>query len=322
MKFLFLEKEKFVRRLIGERLDSEEHHLVFNGESKCLFSYKELGKYDFVIGYNFYNPYHNEIIKKAKEKGVITVLLQDGIYEWYNSFHRGKNPSLYFPIQHDVFLCCGVMQQTSFIKNCNSAVVAKYIPEYLMTKNETIGKGQLNRKFDFVITTANSAYFNDEEFYLLVETINDIVKYLLDSKLKFCFRIFDSKLMGAIKNFNNFDNIIEVPISNVFENVRAVITTRSSLIIEAINLDLPVCEIIYRSSPEQGLAGWKVFKGLNYKPVFESMLSRQQERMNFQYSVIDEFTSIEGSLEVDTKSIGLSVLNWKIRTLIKLLCKV
>jgi hypothetical protein len=247
------------------------------------------------------SPYEVDTLKKSISiirKGEKLVVLQDGVFDFSNSF---CNPfffdsyKLLYPSTSNVVFSFG-NKEKSYIKYFNpNAVVKSYMPTFI---NKTIENKKTfsnsNAQFDVMITTANTAYFSDQEFDRLVNLLVNIVGKLKKSELTYCFRIFDKKIIEALKHVSiAFVNIIDVDLCSALTLTKSVITTPSTLSVEVMILDVPVATLIYRDYPLTTQTGWIMAHENDAILIVESMLKGADERMNIQRAMLTNYIEVD-----------------------------
>lgn len=296
-KILVLEDRIYYRGLI--EFDEKLYNVEYNG----LKYYKSnLNQFDLIVSFDFIGDLGNFIITKAKIQGVKTLLIADGILEWSNMFNNkkvlSKNLKLFHPILHDYFFCVGEIE-ASYFRSLGQKT-KNYIPIRMnSTKNKMNStKSMANSKHDFLITTANTAYHNQKEKTLLITILKKIKKDLEKSNLTYGFRLFDKSLL---KELGLSDNYISDNFSDTLKNFKCLISTPSSIIITAMELNIPVAQIIYRDSPIFVQSGWLI-SNLNFDSTFDSMLKFEKERMDFQRFQIQNYLNCQSDISEIVKS--------------------
>ncbi|EOV3437946.1 hypothetical protein ACOW85_001312 [Vibrio parahaemolyticus] len=318
MKILFLESKNAIERLVSkEALQDCEFEFTYYGEKKYAFRLSGLKKYDLIVNSNYSNALHIKMVYYAKKKGISTVLLQDGVYDWANSYVNNKIP-LYDVVFHDLFLFFGTDRERKLLEGntINSRKVLKYVPRYI----PKYGKLMKDKKYDFLITTANSAYFNEQEFVALTQVIKRTIQELDNCGLTYKLRIFDRKLVEALSLKNEVFNDTDCCFEESVSDVRAMITSKSTVTIEALYLDLPVAEFVYRNTPILSSPAWCIHEAIDYATTFKSMLSGEISRMNYQRSYLQGHMSVSTEKDIEhlVSSIKISeILKRKIVVFIK-----
>ena len=223
------------------------------------------------------------------------VILQDGVFDFANSFNNTNfkdNFKLLYPSTSNIIFVFG-NKEKDYIQYFNpSATVCSYMPTFI---NNTIERKSTFSnecaEFDVMITTANTAYFSPEEFDILAKYLVKVIKELDLNGFRYCFRIFDRKLLQhlAKHSINLANNIVEVDLVTSLSNVKSVITTPSTLSVEVMILDLPVATLIYRDLPLSVQTGWILSNEKQVLLLMQSMLKYDTERMNIQRALLANY---------------------------------
>lgn len=272
------------------------YEFEFNGERNFCLSRKTLVNNDVIIGYNYNNSYHQELIYEANNINIITILLHDGVFEWSNSYARFHGLKQYHPVVHDLFFVFGTTAEFKFLRAMSATKCVKYVPAYLKVKAKVMENRMVDAQYDFMITTANKSYFSDVEMWTLIDLLQSIIDSAEKSGFSYFTRIFDKNLYSNLRIPKNIKNIIDIPFPDALSLVSSgVVTTRSSLMYEAMGLNpqIAVCEIIYRDSPIFSTPGWVIYQGLNASDVLKSMFDGDSERINYQKILYSDVQSVD-----------------------------
>ncbi|MEZ9998872.1 hypothetical protein AB4428_11260 [Vibrio lentus] len=249
-------------------------------------------------------PYELESIKSAL-RADFSISVLDGVFDFANSFYHpffeGKNYKLYFPAINDAVLCFG-KKESRYIKSLNDNIMVKtYIPSYIKkTQEKADDFNNENAKYDVMLTTANTAYFNDEEFVKVVRYLNETTKILQSAGYSVCYRIFDQKILESLV-FKDVCNITTGSFVDSAKNTKCIFTTPSTLAVESMILGIPTATFIYRNTPLTTQTGWIIYDLASVMDVVESMLSNDNDRLliqkvlleNYIYSEVNELTEEE-----------------------------
>lgn len=286
-KILFLEDKKYFD-MLGLKEIYKKYKCEFNGIRYYKISSSKLKSYKAIISFLYHNPISNFIILKAKRLGVKTIFLSDGIYEFANAYKNEElnkyKLKLFDPIIHNIFLCIGKKEKKLFQNSYNH--VEQFLPKRVLNiKKEKI---ILKEKGKILITTANTAYFNEIEKKQLILLMKEVIKELEKLKLDYIFRIFDSELIKVLriepqKNYKNgtFEQILE--------KVEYVITTPSSISLTSMYHQRAVAQLIYRDTPLLLQSGWNISKSYPIRETLTSFIKKDKERMNFQNNILKEY---------------------------------
>lgn len=284
-KILFLEEESFYNDMLNKKffLDCE---LFFNG---CKFYRKteKLKEYDLIVYTIYSSPIYNYVITKALELDINTLLLMDGICEFSNFTNNNKISSLgienYHPIIANNIGVIGNTAKKYFNEfNINSV---HYLPPRVIDTSMN-DKIPLSKENIFLITTANTAYYNEYEYNRLVCLLKDIVHSLKKDNINFYFRIFDEKIITDL-SISPERNLNTGSFPEILKKINFVITTPSSIMLTAMYHNRPVAMLLYRDSPNFIQSGWLISKDIDYSSTFSSMISFDEKRINFQLSQLE-----------------------------------
>ncbi|MGG0518666.1 hypothetical protein ABE056_07680 [Priestia aryabhattai] len=277
MRVLFAESEKYYFNL-GVLSYFKEHETAFNGVKKYKKD-KEIKSYDLVVSYLFHSPISNFLILKAKQLGVKTLFICDGIFDWANAFdnpiHKNLNIKQFHPIIHDFMWCIGEEEKKYF--DSQGVVGLKYLPKRVFDYK----KVPINKTKTVLITTANTPYFNEKEKESLISLIKEIASKLDSMQINYIFRIFNEDLKKELK-IPIEKNFIDGSFDETLALVDSVITTPSSIILPAMYNERSVGMMVYRDTPLFLQSGWLLHKSTDLENTLNSLMLMDSDRMNFQ----------------------------------------
>lgn len=322
IRVLFSESESYYREL-GLK-DCEAYVFEFDGLRFYKKSKKFLKKYDAIVMAYYTLPHNALLTIKAKEAGVKTILIADGVFEFGNSF---LNPmvckykmKLFHPITQEYFICVGSFSRKYFSRYSKTV---PYMPERMMTSDKHI---PMPRDKKALITTANTAYFNDYEFNKLQGLL---VCAALELKLKgvsFCFRIYDQMLFKAVVDELGFliDNDVGSDFETTLASYSTIITTPSSICVTAMYHKRSVATLIYRDFPISVQSGWVLFDKASIKQSLSSLINMDSTRMEIQDNLVSMYfpsNEINSALDivVKDKTINHSEVNYYDKAMMNML---
>ncbi|OCH28674.1 hypothetical protein A6E12_09290 [Aliivibrio fischeri] len=281
-KVIFLENEEFYNDMISSDF-FKNCSLTYDG-AKLYKKNKSFKNYDLVVYTIYSSPYYNFLIYHASLQGVNTLLLMDGICEFSNftknSNIKRLNIDNYHPIIANSIAVVGTEAKNYFSMYGINSVI--YLPPRVCTMNYHV---KLDNNNTFLITTANTAYYDEDEFKLLVSLLKATIKNLIEGNFNFYFRIYDQRIINDL-NISDDINLITGSFESVLEKVDYVITTPSSIMLTAMYANKPVAMLLYRDVPNFIQSGWILFEGCNFINLFESMKEKDLKRMSFQASQV------------------------------------
>lgn len=289
---LFSEHEEYYRDL--GLIDVNDMSYVFGGCQLYKKNLTYLATFDAFVC-SFYTMPHNIILtNKFKSLNIKTVLCSDGIFDFSNSFNnpmvKKYEVALFHPVIQDYFLCVGQNEKEYF---SDSVTTLRFVPERMLSTTDVIQEPKLKRT---LITTANTAYFSEEEFERLFSLLLDITLLLNNNEIVFSFRIFDERLLTAL--YERLDFKIANDIDNDFETTLAlyssVITTPSSIAITAMYHQRSVSLLIYRDCPMLMQAGWLTPSADVLESSLDSFVNAEASRITIQNRLLKAYLTKNG----------------------------
>lgn len=287
--FLFSEHEAYYREL--GLVDQPDVKFHFNGGRLYKKKATYLSQFDLFIC-AFYTQGHSLILtNKFKALGVNTVLCADGIFEFSNAINnimiRKYNVVQFHPIYQDYFICVGEEENKYFSL---SNITYRYLPDRVM--KQTLIKS-LPVKKRILITTANTAYFNENEFESLISLMVSIIRIIIQKGDDFSFRIFDEALLNrisksiGIKVFND----IELDFDSTIEKYSSVITTPSSIAITSMYHQRSVALLVYKDVPLLIQSGWNIPSSDVFYNSYSSFFELDRTRIDIQNNILKKYLS-------------------------------
>lgn len=217
-------------------------------------------------------------------------ILPDGIFEFYNVFLSKKSYFLFKNLQLNRFVDVHMVYgQNEFnflakIHRGNNIVLIKREYEPVRLNIKRFNKGHV-----LLLTSANSAYESQEEFEILKDIYNEIISQCSYLKIEVIYRFFDEKLVSLIPNgkLNNTHEKIE----DIMKKCDSLITTQSTITLDAMANGLAVGHIIFRDTPHFLNTGWIFSNPKNVKSSLKSMIKKEEARMIYQDTVLENYTS-------------------------------
>ncbi|WP_033578286.1 hypothetical protein [Priestia aryabhattai] len=287
-KILFLEQKKYYEDLgFLDYKKIKEYDLEFDGNKNYKLDDSTIKTYKFVVSALYHDEVSNFLVLKAIKNNVKTILLGDGIIDWANMFEhpflKKKGYELYHPILQDSFLCVGSFEKKYFEFLGVNAYT--FLPKRILDKKEKI---PITTQGEILITTANTAYFSEYEFNTLIDLLDDLLKELSYLKDKIYFRIFDSRIVNKL-NISDNRNLINGSFENILKDFDIVVSTPSSIVLNAMYHGRAVAQLLYRDNPIFLQSGWYINHPRNIKNTLEDMIVKNEHRMIFQQFIISEY---------------------------------
>lgn len=260
-----------------------------------------------VVSQSYARPEVDRWIFEARRAGKPTLLLVDGPLEWSN-LHASPRlaaagaRSLFDPIIHDAVAAIGD-SQSRFLASRNAGrgiVFTSYANRRIRTRLDRIGVPAAEAadrtdsafEFDFLVTTARRAAFDEQERAALERALCRCAEALVDGGHRTLLRVFDERLERAFR-VRNPVAVAEAsgPFADALARARCVIGTPSSVLLEAMVHDRPTATLIFRDAPLFYPTGWLLGGFADWQASLASMLARDPERMGRQREIVREHVS-------------------------------
>ncbi|MGB3620392.1 MAG: hypothetical protein WBA20_03510 [Ketobacter sp.] len=279
MKILFLESELFYHKL-GINTDFSTVEASFDGLKYYKNSPDFFSSYDLIVSVLYYSPLSNFVVQKANESGTKTALLIDGVFDWanvtINPVVKKTGIMTFHPIIHDVFLVIGESEKLYFESRLVNTL--QYLPGRVLKVEKRMALPRVPR---VLITTANTAYFNDREKRVLLSMLKRLIVKLKDRHVPIIYRIFDRELLSALSVADE-DNYLSGSFQSVLASCTCVITTPSSVALSSMYHRRSVGILVFRDTPMFLQSGWLLLSGSDFDEEIESMLAMDEARLGFQ----------------------------------------
>lgn len=306
MNILFSESELFYEQLGLQKCRGLNY--FFDGMRLYKKKSSYFRQYDLFVC-AFYTMPHNVLItQKCQQENICTVLCTDGIFEFSNAM---TNPmitkyqmKLYHPILQDFLLCVGTREAQYFESFTPSF---SFLPKRVISSDKLI---PLPLEKRILVTTANTAYYNESEFLALSNLLIEIIVVLKNSNVKFDLRIFDNKILAKIREVSgNVRNITQDSFENILCQYSSVITTPSSIVIPSMYHQRSVCQLIYRDFPVFLQTGWNVTNGDLFKESLTGIVNCEQVRIDIQNRILLSYINVPSLSESLKKIINIHSIN-------------
>jgi hypothetical protein len=214
----------------------------------------------------------------------------DGVFEWNNAYKNPKlsNKPIMKPCMFNEAFVCGDLNTIAYLNFGFDAPKVRSFenPRVFGPKEKTMN---LDKPMDLLITTANTPFFNDEERERLVILMKEVKAKAELEEISFITRIFDSELLHDC-GFSDVNNEISGSFHDTLEKCKAIITTPSSISLEAMNKGVRVAHFFYRDVPVTIQAAWNVHMSINVSETLDNLcFSELGNRDEYQIQYVKEY---------------------------------
>lgn len=258
--------------------------------------------FDIFINQSEYDPYICEVINEARANLVPSLHIADGIIEWRNnwehpprSYDRIGAP-IWQPVLSDKIACIGAAQLRTLATWSNSRKVELVgIPRLTASIEHYLSNAYEEQSQQAVlITTAKQPYFQQGDFIAVIQALQDIKTYLEAKQITAKWRLPDE-----LSNHLNLTPIErqsgQGTLAQVLASVGAVITTPSTLILEAMLYRKPVLRLDYTNAPQYVRTAWNITAQEHISKEIDSALIHDKRRLSFQDEALHDACYIEAA---------------------------
>jgi len=240
-----------------------------------------------------------ELFFKCRNNNIPSLLLADGILEWNNIWYSSTKPDVtpgsnYQPILANKMSCLGRSQARLLEawgnKNKCEIIGSPRFDKYLKVKKR---KRDITKPFRILIATAKTPAFDKQHLNLVMKSLKDIKTWLQTNqqinniKIEPVWRL-TQELHLKLNVKNNLANLLNNELLTTLKNVDAVITTPSSLMLEAFLLKLPVAIINYKNTPLLTPAVWEITSRSHIKDIILELISPSAKKMLLQETILND----------------------------------
>lgn len=278
-KLIFLQPKSYFNRL-GVDFNKIEYECVF-GWSSLKILITDFSKVKAVVSMIDHSHILRALCHRCRVHSLPVIFIMDGVFEWSNAtinpYLNDRNIKLLSPVFYDYIICrdAGLVQCLK-----KDGVLAR---QYSVFEADGDGECSVNNKI--LITTANTAYYNEIEYENLIVLLTEVIKTLSENLIPYCFRFFDQRLIDEFVTRSDC-NLVDGSFSDALAQVSGLISTPSTIVQEAMELGVPVAILDYRDGPIFLQSGWRITGQTDILSVVMSMLSFDSDRMSFQNTQI------------------------------------
>ncbi len=252
-----------------------------------------------VITHLHYRWEEISILRRIVEADSVPVLiLSDGILEYRNTFEHPElgDGAVFQPLMGHKLACIG-RSQARWIESWGNVGKCEVVGfprlDNLAAKcAEPLSNQQDERgEFHLLVASARNPYFTDEQRAETIRALNDVLEFVNETPA-----LGDRKLRVSWRLTDELHNELRVPpadaprtpIQQVLARVDAVITTPSTIQLEASMLRKPVAVLDYHRSPQMTAAAWTISASAHVGPVVRELADPSPPRMLIQDALLHD----------------------------------
>ena len=255
-----------------------------------------------LVTHDTYTEPGRSLIRRAVEKSVPTLILADGVLDYRNTWeHPQIEPGAIFQPVLGHKIATISRSQSRWIESWGNA-----------GKCETVGLPRLDRhaalprrvrnpqqSFRILINTAITPWFTETHHRQVTASLRDLKSFFEQNpvlngvKLEPIWRLTRG-LDAEIGVSSQVSDLSGHELANVLQQVDAVITTPSTVILEAMLFGLPVAVLDYCNTPHYVPTTWRITAPTHIADTVNELLNPPEPKLLFQE------TCLHDSLECDT----------------------
>lgn len=257
-------------------------------------------KVDLAICADEFQPSTFRNILSCKKAGVPVLHIPDGILEWRNmyehprSFSENGGMPIHQPHFADKIACIGrnqarMMEAWGSIGKCEVVGCARF-DSYIGHVKE---KRKSDEPFKILVTTAKKPAFTHEQKNLVDRSLIDLfdwckgVDYVINGqKIKLFYRFMDNRFSSFCND--SIENCSKGSLNNVLKMVDAVVTTPSTVMLEAMLCNIPVVKLDYTNSPVFTPTIWNITAPEHISSVVSELLDPPAPKMLHQQIILHD----------------------------------
>jgi hypothetical protein len=232
-------------------------------------------------------------IAQARDLKIPTLLLQDGVVEWRHTWENptfGAGGKIPFnqPIANDKIAVFGWRTARTFDMWGNQGkcepIGAPRFDHYLTDPVPRPQQARTPKRL--LVMTANTLGFDDDQRELATRAIADVKQAIAaDDRWQPIWRV-TKHLDEQLALTDDFPHLRGQPLREAFAEADAVITTPSTVALEAMLVGLPTAVIDYTNSPMYAQTGWFVSAQAHLARTLEELAHPPATRLLFQDEIL------------------------------------
>ena len=255
---------------------------------------------------------HEELAKLGDifQRGAVPVLiLADGILEYRNTWEHPDLPdaSMFQPLTGHKLACIG-RGQARVIESWGNIGKCEFVglPRLDSINDANVPPVQTEGPFRLLIATANTPSFNDDQRQTVVKSLTHIRERLVKNpkvngrQCEVTWRLTDGleRAIGLPESeipSEEWDAPKRKPLSEVIDEVDAVITTPSTLYLESVLKERPTAILDFHNRPHYVPAAWTINAPIHFNWTLRELADPPGHKMLFQEATLHDQLECDGS---------------------------
>lgn len=237
-----------------------------------------------------------DILRHAVDNGIPTLIVADGILEYKNTWLRPSAAAgcIFQPVMGHKIACLGrsqarILESWGNLGKCEVVGAPRLDPLIgRMPRRRTT-----DQPFRILIATAKTPGFTRDQRTLIKRSVQDL-KFWFSYQQKHYHQVIEpvwrltQDLDQEIGVENNLREYSSIELAKLLENVDAVITTPSTIMLEAILHGLPVALLEYNNCPQYVPAAWTISAPRHIDQVLPELFNPPAAKLLFQETMLHD----------------------------------
>ena len=245
-----------------------------------------------VISHDVYRRETYDLFARLIEKRIPTLILSDGILEYRNSWkQKHKNRAgIFNPVLGHKLACIGP-SQCRFVESWGNKGKCENVGLPRLDHLESQSRS-LDGARKILISTARQPWFLEEDKRLVVQSMLELKKIskILEKKgvCKFVWRVTND-----LCDILDEESREHISVKEEMGEVIAVISTPSTLLLEAMKSGKPTAIIDFTNSPAYVQSPWMINHATQIETIIKELIDPPIPKLKFQEAILND------SLQVD-----------------------
>jgi len=280
--------------LLRSWLDHCPHPVVYETALPSDYDFPE--EIGLLVTADCYKEPSVTLIARAKERGIPTLLLADGILEYRNTFEHPQTVpgSLFQPVLAHKIACLG-RSQARILESWGNAAQCEITGCARFDRYATLRRRQraAGEPFRVLVMTAITPYFTSEQHEQVRRSLLDLKAFFAATRslngnmLEVAWRITKG-LETEVGVSNTLSDLSGRELAEVLQKVDAVISTPSTSMLEGMLLGLPVAVLDYTNSPHYVQPAWRITASEHIGAVLRELIAPPAPKMLFQETTLHD----------------------------------
>ncbi len=257
---------------------------------------------DVAIFYSEHFDRFRNACDELKQKNVATLYMIDGILEWRNAWEDAiEGPACPFtmrPVLSHKVACIG-MSQKRILDSWGNEQKAEVVGVPRFDALPRPPKEQVEKRsseaFRVLVATAKTPAFTAAQANRVEKSLLDLKEFFRQNPklngrtIEIIWRV-SNQIATTLQVNNLLDDLTGAELATQLVNVDAVISTASTLMIEAMFFDLPVALLDYHNTPAYVKTAWRIGCLDQIEPTVWDLMQRPERKMLFQRTELYDAT--------------------------------